>query len=86
VGWLAGALLIAGNSSRMVFAFAIGHGFDPAVGSFSITHQIGAAAWPVALVLMVICEVTARLAIVQVRGRRLADATVSAGLAIHASL
>lgn len=69
VGWLAGALLIAGISSRMVFAFAIGHGFEPAVRSFSIAHEIGAAAWPVALVLMAVCEVTARLVLVQVRGR-----------------
>ena len=69
VGWLAGALLIAGISSRLVFAFAVSHGFEPAVRSFSMAHQVGAAAWPVALVLMAICEVTARLVIVQVRGR-----------------
>jgi hypothetical protein len=72
VGWLAGALLIAGIGARMVFAFAIGHGAEPAIRAFSITHHIGAAAWPVALVAMALCEVTMRLAVVQVRGRLLA--------------
>ena len=52
VGWIAGVLLVAGIGSRMAFAFAIGHGAEPAVRSFSIAHQIGAAAWPVALVSM----------------------------------
>ena len=69
VGWLAGALLIAGISSRMVFVFAIQHGARHAVATFSIAHQIGAAAWPVALVLMALLEVATRIAIVQVRGR-----------------
>jgi hypothetical protein len=70
VGWLAGALLIAGISSRMVFVFAIQHGARHAVASFSMTHQIGAAAWPAALVLMALLEVGTRIAIVQLRGRR----------------
>lgn len=74
VGWLAGGLLVAGISARMVFAFAIAHGAEPAVRSFSIAHHIGAAAWPLALVSMALCEVTARLATVQLRGRRLAAA------------
>ena len=69
VSWIAGGLLVAGIGSRM--AFAIGHGFEPAVRSFSIGHQISAAAWPVALVLMALIEVGARIAVVQVRGRRL---------------
>src|SRR5205085_7964461 len=48
VGWIAGGLLVAGIGSRMAFAFAIGHGFEPALRRFSVAHQIGAAAWPVA--------------------------------------
>src|SRR5438094_5548532 len=52
VGWVAGALLVAGIAARMVFAFAVAHGAEPAVRSFSVGHQIGAAAWPVALVSM----------------------------------
>jgi len=70
VGWVAGALLVAGIGARMIFAFAITHGAEPAIRSFSISHQIGAAAWPVALVAMAILEVVTRLAIVQFRGRR----------------
>lgn len=74
IGWIAGALLVTGIGARMVFAFAVGHGFEPAVRSFSIAHQIGAAAWPVALVSMALVEVGARIAVVQVRGRRLVTA------------
>ncbi len=70
VGWLAGGLLVAGISARTVFVFAVGHGAEPAIRGFSIAHQIGAAAWPLALVSMALCEVTARLVIVQLRGRR----------------
>jgi hypothetical protein len=65
-------LLIAGICARTVFVFAVHHGAEPAIRSFSIAHHIGAAAWPVALVSMALCEVTARLVIVQLRGRRLA--------------
>lgn len=70
VGWVAGALLVAGISSRIVFAFVVTHGAEPAIRSFSIAHQISAAAWPVALVSMAICEVTIRVVTVQLRGRR----------------
>ena len=45
VGWVAGGLLVAGISSRVVFAFAVTHGAEPAIGSFSIAHQISASAW-----------------------------------------
>ena len=69
VGWIAGALLIAGIGSRMVFAFAVSHGARHAIASFSIAHQVGAAAWPVALVLMALLEVSTRIAIVQLRAR-----------------
>lgn len=71
VGWIAGGLLVAGIGSRMAFAFAVNHGLRPDVAGFSIAHQIGAAAWPAALVLMALLEVGARIAVVQVRGRRL---------------
>src|SRR5438270_6042426 len=69
VGWIAGSLLIAGIGSRMVFAFALSHGARHEIASFSYTHQIGAAAWPVALVLMALLEVSTRIGIVQLRGR-----------------
>jgi hypothetical protein len=70
VGWIAGVLLVAGICSRMVFAFALTHGAEPAVRSFSVAHQIGAAAWPVALVAMAVCEVATRVGLVHLRGRR----------------
>jgi hypothetical protein len=84
VGWLAGGLLIAGISARMVFVFAVNHGAEPAIRSFSIAHHIGADAWPVALVAMALCEVTARLVTVQVRGRRLASTSAGGAIAIGA--
>jgi hypothetical protein len=71
VGWIAGGLLVLGIGTRMVFAFAVGHGYEHAVRSFSIAHQIGVTAWPVALVLMALVEVGSRIAVVHVRGRRL---------------
>jgi hypothetical protein len=74
VGWIAGGLLVAGIGSRMAFAFAVGHGLEPTVRTFSIAHQIEAGAWPVALVSMALIEVGARIAVVQVRGRRLLGA------------
>ncbi|MBV8989748.1 MAG: hypothetical protein JO372_14425 [Solirubrobacterales bacterium] len=82
VGWIAGALLIAGIGSRMVFAFALAHGARHAIASFSYAHQIGAAAWPLALVLMALFEVSTRIMIVQLRGRRAmrdSAATIAAG-------
>jgi hypothetical protein len=84
VGWVAGGLLIAGIGSRMVFVFALSHGAEPAIRAFSIAHQIGAAAWPVALVSMGLCEVTARLATVQLRGRRLLAAQAPIGMTASA--
>jgi len=77
VGWLAGGLLIAGISARMVFVFAVHHGAEPAIRSFSIAHHIGAAAWPLALVSMALFEVAARLVTVQLRGRRLCDGPIA---------
>lgn len=75
VGWIAGVLLVAGIGSRMAFAFALSHGARHAVATFSYTHQISAAAWPVALVLMALLEVSTRIAIVQIRGRHAVQAT-----------
>lgn len=78
VGLVAGALLIAGIGSRMVFALAVSHGARDAVAGFSRAHRIGAAAWPVALVLMALLEVSVRIAIVQLRGRRAMHAGIAA--------
>jgi hypothetical protein len=77
VGWMAGALLICGIGSRMAFAFALAHGAHHTVASFSYAHQISAAAWPVALVLMALLEVSTRIAIVHLRGRRATHASIA---------
>jgi hypothetical protein len=69
VGWLAGSLLLFGICSRMGFSFAVSHGAGPAVRGFSIAHQIGASAWPVAFVGMAVCEVVTRIATVAARSR-----------------
>lgn len=85
VGWVAGGLLVAGISSRMVFAFAVTHGAEPAIRDFSIAHQISAAAWPVALVSMAICEVTVRVVTVQLRGHRVQAAPSPAAVTVGAA-
>jgi hypothetical protein len=85
VGWLAGGLLIAGISARMVFVFAVHNGAEPAISSFSMAHHIGAAAWPLALVSMALFEVTARLITVQLRGRRVTGAQGPAPIAATAA-
>jgi hypothetical protein len=85
VGWVAGCLLVAGICSRMVFAFVVTHGGEPAIRSFSIAHQIDAAAWPVALVSMAICEVTVRVVTVHLRGRCMQAAAAPAALAVGAA-
>jgi hypothetical protein len=81
VGWLAGILLVAGISSRTVFAFAISHGLQSTVRSFSIAHHITGPAWPVAMVLMALCEVGARLAIVYLRTNQLTRSHASPAVA-----
>jgi hypothetical protein len=85
VGWIAGALLITGITSRLVFAYAVHHGAHHAVSAFSIADHIGAAAWPVALVAMALVEVSARLVTVQLRARRLTASRAPGGIAISAA-
>lgn len=85
VGWVAGLLLVAGISSRMVFAFVVTHGGESTIRSFSILHQISAAAWPVALVSMAICEVTVRVVTVYLRGRVAQAGTATTAHAIGAA-
>ena len=83
VGWIAGLLLVAGITSRLVFAFMVTHGGHDAIATFSIANHIDAAAWPVALVLMAISEVTVRIVTVHVRGRlALASTSPSAAVAV----
>ena len=61
----------------LVLRFVVGaqylHGV-PTTGNDLAFVALGAAAWPVALVLMALVEVGSRIAVVQVRGRRLVAA------------
>ena len=71
-GVLAASMWIAGVGARMVFYFAATHGAGPAIARFSVAHHItGPGAWTAALVMMALADVTARLAVVYLRGRRL---------------
>jgi hypothetical protein len=85
VGWLAGILLVFGITARMVFAFVVTHGGHHAVASFSMSHQISPAAWPVAFVAMAVCEVTVRIATVQLRGYRITSSNEAGVDAIGAA-
>jgi hypothetical protein len=85
VGWVAGGLLVAGISSRVVFAFVVTHGAEPAIRSFSMAHQISATAWPAALVSMAICEVTVRVVTVFLRGLALQAALTETTVAVGAA-
>ena len=71
-GWLAAGLWITGVGARMAFVFAATHGAGPAIGRFSVAHQItGAQAWAAALVMMALADVLTRLVVLFVRGRRM---------------
>ena len=76
---------VAGVGGRMVFVFAATHGAGPAIGRFSIAHHItGQAAWVAALVMMALADVLTRLAVVYLRGRRLAATPAAAPALIPA--
>jgi hypothetical protein len=84
-GALAASMWVAGVGARMAFAFAATHGAGPAIGRFSIAHHItGSAAWIAALVMMALADVLTRLAVVYLRGRRLAAAPAAAPALIPA--
>jgi hypothetical protein len=66
---------VAGVGGRMAFMFAATYGAGPAIGRSSIAHHItGSNAWVAALVMMALADVLTRLAVVWLRGRRLAAA------------
>ena len=76
---------VAGVGARMAFVFAATHGAGPAIGRFSIAHHItGSGAWQAALVMMALADVLTRLAVVWLRGRRLAAAPAAAPALIPA--
>jgi hypothetical protein len=84
-GVLAAGMWVAGVGARMAFAFAATHGAGPAIGRFSIAHHItGSGAWVAALVMMALADVLTRLAVVYLRGRRLAAAPALIPAGTHA--
>ena len=84
-GALAASMWVAGVGGRMVFVFAATHGAGPAIGRFSIAHHVtGSNAWVAALVMMALADVLTRLAVVYLRGRRLAAGPAAAPALIPA--
>ena len=78
-GWLAAGMWIGGVGARLAFAVAATYGAGPAIARFSVAHQItGSAAWVAALVMMALADVLTRLAVVWLRGRRLAAGPAAA--------
>jgi hypothetical protein len=86
-GWLAAGLWITAVGARMAFAIADKNGAGPAIGRFSMAHQItGEPAWVAALIMMALADVLTRLVVIYVRGRRLtAAAPARAAVRIGAS-
>ena len=78
-GVLAAGMWIGGVGARLAFAIAAGSGAGPAIARFSIAHHItGSSAWVAALVMMALADVLTRLAVIYLRGRRLAAAPAAA--------
>ena len=72
-GWLAAGMWIGGVGARLAFAVAASNGAGPAIAHFSIAHHItGSTAWVAALVMMALADVLTRLAVIYLRGRRVA--------------
>lgn len=72
-GVLAASVWIGGVGARLAFTVAVGNGAGPAIARFSVAHHItGSAAWVAALVMMALADMLTRLAVIYLRGRRLA--------------
>ena len=75
-GWLAASMWVGGVGARLAFAVAANNGAGPAIARFSIANHItGSAAWIAALIMMALADVLTRLAIIYLRGRRLASSS-----------
>ena len=82
-GVLAASMWIGGVGARLAFAIAAGNGAGPAIARFSIAHQITvSAAWIAALVMMALADVLTRLAVIYLRGRRLAASSATPAAAV----
>jgi hypothetical protein len=75
-GVVAAVLWVLGVGSRFAFQLYVTHGGQGAIERFSATHGITSSeAWTAALVLMALCEVVARVAIIAWRGYSLRQRT-----------
>ena len=84
-GWLAAGMWVGGVGARMAFAVAASNGAGPAIARFSVAHQItGSAAWVAALIMMALADVLTRLAVIYLRGHRLAPGAAAARAPIPA--
>jgi hypothetical protein len=78
-GVLAASMWVGGVGARLAFAIVAGNGAGPAIARFSIAHHItGSPAWVAALVMMALADVLTRLAVIYLRGSRLAAAPAAA--------
>jgi hypothetical protein len=78
-GVLAASMWIGGVGARFAFAVAASNGAGPAIARFSVAHHItGSSAWVAALVMMALADVLTRLAVIYLRGRRLAAPAAAA--------
>jgi hypothetical protein len=86
-GWVSASLWVTGVGARMAFVFAATHGLGPAIGRFSVAHDITSAqAWAAALVMMALADVLTRLTVLFVRSRRLAATTAAVPVAARAGV
>ena len=73
--------------ARLAFAVAAANGAGPAIARFSVVHHItGSSAWVAALVMMALADVLSRLAVIYLRGRRLASAPAAPAARIPAGV
>lgn len=78
-GWLAAAIWVASMGFRFGFAVWASHGGGPELVRFSLAHDLHAAAWTDALVLMAFAEVIVRMGLLLVRAQRTRIAATAAG-------
>jgi hypothetical protein len=86
-GVMAASMWVGGVGARLAFAVAAGNGAGPAIARFSVAHHItGSAAWVAALVMMALADVLTRLAVIYLRGRRLAVAPAASAARVPAGV
>ena len=84
-GWLAAGMWVGAVGARLAFAVAANNGAGPAIARFSAANHItGETAWVAALIMMALADVLTRLAVIYLRGHRLAPGAAAARAPIPA--